>query len=147
MNALQLLTVGTLLIPLAAGGDAANAELKKLQGAWTLERLEFNGKEVTDMYKIDIAIKDGVIAVAGEKDIEEDYGKIGFKVDPRTTPRCIDFTVAVGGKKGTKLEGIYQLKDNTLTFCIQVLGTDRPVEFKSPSGSSAALVVFKRKNS
>lgn len=147
MNTLHFLTVGTLLLSFAAGDDAAKAkaELKKLQGSWTLERLEYAGKDISDKYKLEIAVKDGTLAVTGEKVVGE-YGKIDLKIDPRTTPRCIDFAVTGGSQKGAKLEGIYKLKDDMLTFCIQVFGNDRPGEFKSPEGSSVALVVFKRKN-
>ena len=74
MNALHFLTVGTLLTAFAAGDDAAKAELKKLQGTWTLERLDYAGKDVTDKYKLEIAVKDGVLAVAGDK-VAEDYGR------------------------------------------------------------------------
>lgn len=147
MNAFHLLTVGALLVSFVAGDDAgkaAKAELKKLQGNWTLDRLEYAGKDITDKYKLEVAVKDGVLAVTGDK-VADDYGKISLKIDPRTTPRCIDFTVTVGGQKGATLEGIYRLKDDKLTFCIQVFGNDRPAEFKSPAGSSTALVTFKRK--
>jgi len=147
MNTLHLLTVGTLVLVVAAGDDGAKvkAELKKLQGAWTLERLEYGGRDITETYKVEIAIKDGTLAVAGNK-VAEEYGKFALTVDPRTTPRCVDFAVIVGGQKGAKLEGIYQLKDDKLTFCIQAFGKDRPDKFKSPEGSSIAVVVFKRKS-
>lgn len=145
MNAMHLISAALVLLPAVAGDNPAKKEQEKLQGAWTIERLDFNGQDVTDKYKFQVAIKGNRISVEGNDAVQKDYGQVEFKLDPRTTPPCIDLTVSVGGQKGATLEGIYQVKGNELKLCVQVFGNERPGKFESPAGKSVALVVLKKK--
>lgn len=145
MYTVQLLMSGVLVVSLAAGDKPAKKEQEKLQGAWTVERLEFSGKDLTDKYKLHVVIKGNRLSVEGDKEIQQDYAQFAFKIDPRTAPKCIDLTVSVGGQKGATLEGIYEVKGKELKICLQVFGTERPGEFKSPAGKSMALVLLKKK--
>src|SRR5205823_14319934 len=97
-----------------------------------------------DKGKFSLVIKGDQATVEGNEAIEKDYARIKVKLDPTTTPRCVDLTVAAGGQLNVVLEGIYELKEDELRLCVKVIGKERPVEFAAPAGSSTALIVLKR---
>ncbi|MBI3407783.1 MAG: TIGR03067 domain-containing protein [Planctomycetes bacterium] len=130
---------------LAGGSDVVKKDLKALQGAWAVEALEFNGKDLAGKHKLTFIFKDDVATIEGDDAVQKEYAKIGFKLDPSTNPKCLDITVAGGVQKDAKIEGIYELKGDELRLCVLVFGNERPTEFKSPGGSSIALLTLKRK--
>ena len=140
-----LLAGGVVLPAPAAEPDAAAKDRKAFQGEWAVEALEYNGKDLKDKYNISFHCKDDVLTVQGDGAVRKEYAKLTFKLDPSTTPKCVDLTVAGGVQKDAKLEGIYELKGDELRLCVKVFGGDRPTEFKSPAGASIALLTLKRK--
>lgn len=143
MRALLLVIgVGLALGTVGRSADAAK-DLEKLQGAWVAEEIFHNGKDYSK-YKFRFVVKDNQMLVEGNDEVKKDYAKITFKLDPSTTPPCLDLMVSVGGQEGAKMEGIYEVKGDTLKLCVNVFGQDRPNAFKSEDGSSVALVVLKR---
>lgn len=74
----------------------------------------------------------------------QEYATITFKVDPGTSPRCLDMTITAGSQKDLVIEGIYELKDDEFKICAKLLGKDRPLKFESPEGASLVLLVLKR---
>jgi uncharacterized protein (TIGR03067 family) len=145
LSCVCFLAAVVVLPALAAEPDPAAKDRKALQGEWAVESLEYNGKDYTDKYKIAFACKDDVLTVQGDGAVRKEYAKLTFKLDPSTTPKCVDLTVAGGVQKDAKLEGIYELKGDELRLCVKVFGSDRPTEFKSPAGTSIALLTLKRK--
>jgi uncharacterized protein (TIGR03067 family) len=145
LSCVCLLAAGIVLPALAAEPDPAAKDRKALQGEWAVEALEYNGKDLKDKYNISFACKDDALTVQGDGAVRKEYAKLTFKLDPSTTPKCVDLTVAGGVQKDAKLEGIYELKGDELRLCVKVFGSDRPTEFKSPAGSSIALLTLKRK--
>ena len=129
----------------AAEPDPAKKELAGFQGEWTVESMQYNGKEMKDRYKISFQCKNDMMTVEGDGKVKKEYAKLTLKPDGTTTPKCVDMIVAGGVQKDAKLEGIYELKDDELRICVKVFGMDRPTEFKSPDGSSVALLVLKKK--
>jgi uncharacterized protein (TIGR03067 family) len=128
----------------AAEPDSVKKDLDALQGAWAVEGLEYNAKDVKDTYKISFVVKGDVLIVEGDDKVRKEYAKLALKLDPSTTPKSVDLTVAGGVQKDAVLEGIYELKGDELRLCVKVFGKDRPTEFKSPDGGSVALLTLKR---
>ena len=64
-----------------------------------------------------------------------------FTLAPSKTPKTINFTVAEGTDKGTKLAAIYALDGDSLKLCISAPGEKRPTEFRG--GKTAQLLEFK----
>jgi uncharacterized protein (TIGR03067 family) len=145
LSCVCLLAVGVVLPALAAEPDPAAKDRKALQGEWAVEALEYNGKDLKDKYNLSFACKSDVLTVQGDGAVRKEYAKLAFKLDPSTTPKCVDLTVAGGVQKDAKLEGIYELKGDELRLCVKVFGSDRPTEFKSAEGASIALLTLKRK--
>jgi uncharacterized protein (TIGR03067 family) len=138
------LLAGVAAAGLAAEPDPVKKDLDALQGVWAVEGLEYNAKDVKDKYKISFVVKGDVLIVEGDNDVRKEYAKLALKLDPSTTPKSVDLTVAGGVQKDAVLEGIYELKGDELRLCVKVFGKERPAEFKSPDGGSVALLTLKR---
>jgi uncharacterized protein (TIGR03067 family) len=134
--------------PLAAGGAAGGArkDLDRLHGTWTTAALTYNGKDfLADGKKgFQFVIKGDQAVIEGNDEVKKEYARIKLKLDPSTTPKLVDITVAAGVQKDAVIEGIYELKGDEFRICARVLGKDRPTEFASPAGSSVVLLVLKR---
>jgi uncharacterized protein (TIGR03067 family) len=143
-----MITTVTLLLGLLSGSQAADEaskkELANLEGTWVVELLEYNGQNVTERYKMSFVFKGQTVTVEGNKAVQKEYARLGLKLDPTTTPKCVDIGVVGGVQKDAQLEGIYELKDDELKLCVKVIGKDRPTKFESPSGESIALLKLKR---
>jgi uncharacterized protein (TIGR03067 family) len=136
--------LGILTVVLLLGADDAKKDQEKLQGTWETTVVQYNGKDQADEIKLKLVFKGKEVKVEGNDEVQRDYGRFTYKIDPSTTPRAIDITVAEGNQKDTVLEGIYELKGDELRMCVKVIGKERPAKFESPEGESIALVVLKR---
>jgi uncharacterized protein (TIGR03067 family) len=138
---LVVVAIGTV----AAEPDPAKKDVDALQGAWTVESLEYNGKQLKDKYKISFTCQGDVMTVVGDGKVRKEYAKLKMKLDPATMPKCVDVTVVGGVQNDAKMEGIYEVKGDELRLCIKVFGgMERPGEFKSPDGSSIVLLTLRR---
>ena len=118
-------------------------ELKKFQGAWTIESSEFGGQKLpADQLKVFVVIYDGAkhTVKAGDKVVQ-----VGTqKIDPSKSPKTIDVTMTECPSKGAVMLGIYEFDGDTMKACFDAEGKKRPTEFKSPAGSMTFLNVHKR---
>lgn len=126
--------------------DAAKKDSQRLQGTWVPTSVQYNGKDLTDDNngKFKLIFKGDQATVEGSDEVKKEYAKLTIKLDPSTTPKCLDIVVSGGAQKDAVLEGIYELKDDALKICAKVIGKERPGQFASPEGSSIVLAVFKR---
>jgi uncharacterized protein (TIGR03067 family) len=142
----MVLTAGCLVLGAATlmADDTAKKDLDALQGTWKLESLMESGKPApADALKqITIVVKDGKYSIsAGGKELET--GSI--KLDPSKKPKTIDFEIASGNDKGKTQLGVYELKDDTFTFCMARAGQkERPSELASTEKSQTILTVAKK---
>lgn len=127
-------------LPLATADDAADAELKKLEGTWQLISAITDGKPTPDDFvtKVQVIIKDGkhTVRIDGETAAKE----IPVTVDPKTDPISTTDTLP----DGRTILGIYKLEGDKLTSCVAKPGQDRPKSFASEPGSGHTLRVFRR---
>src|SRR5437764_12225777 len=100
MKLRALLLVSVVLVLAADDAkDADKKELARLDGTWTTDSLNYNGKEI-DKYKgkLKFVLKDGKCTIEGNKAVTKEYATITFKVDPSTSPRCLDLTITAGSQ-------------------------------------------------
>ena len=140
MNRLIALLAVALLAP-ALGADEVDNELAKMQGRWTVERLEENGKAepAEEIKKFTINIDGTKFAV--NMDGREESMKL--QIDPDRSPKWINLTPEFGDDKGKTAKGIYELQGDTLRICARPKGGDRTTKFVSEQGTM--LLVLKRK--
>jgi uncharacterized protein (TIGR03067 family) len=133
-----------IAILVLGAGEATDAkkETAKFQGTWNLSALTYDGEEHKLKFKIVFKGNEGV--VEGNDQVETEYAKIKFKLDPAASPKNMDITVIGGSQTDSKMEGIYELKDDELRICAKVFGGGRPSEFKAPDGSTTVLLVLKK---
>lgn len=122
--------------------DDAAGELKKLEGTWVL----VEGKQDGVKIEPDAAAASRLVIKGDQHDLvlAETTLKGKHKVFPSLTPKAIDSTDTEGPFQGTTLQGIYELKGDMFTICINTSGGARPRKFEAPAGSGNLLHVWKR---
>lgn len=134
------------LLALVAGflvaADDPKAELKKLEGTYTMVSSEEKGVKLPEE-----TVKNATLMIEGDKHT----AKVGtgtivgtHKVDPTKKPAEIDASDTEGPYKGKTRLGIYKLEGDQFTFCFPLPGKDRPKEFSTTSGTGHILVVWKK---
>ena len=118
-------------------------EVKKFQGAWTIESNVTGGKEIPPG-----DLKGFVVTFEGDKHtlkMGDMVIQVGYqKLDPSKSPKTIDVTMTEGPNKGAVMLGIYEIDGDTLKACFDPQGKKRPTEFKSAPGSENFVIVHKR---
>jgi uncharacterized protein (TIGR03067 family) len=144
--------LGTVVVGLLAtgivGADAAKDELAKLQGDWSLVRLQEDGKSMPNPEVNKVMIKGNRLTVVLKRpdSKKEERHSVKIKLDPTRKPKAIDLTAEDGPDKGQTILGIYELRADTLTICSAdpPKSKGRPKEFTAKQGSGRALMVLKR---
>jgi uncharacterized protein (TIGR03067 family) len=140
-----LLWVFAFAVPGAVADDKADLEkeLKKFQGAWTLESSETAGQKISAEQ-----LKGFIVTFEGNKHtlkMGDQVHQVGTqKIDPSKSPKTIDVTMTEGPSKGKVMLGIYEFDGDMLRVCFDPEGKKRPTEFKSPAGSKNFVNVHKR---
>lgn len=128
-----------LLVSMAAPADTPNEaqkELTKLQGVWKLKTMSSRGAERTgpgifggaDRY---------TLVIVGDRYVFSSHGGT-LTLDP--SKHAIDLVATEGFSRGRTMQGIYELKDNSLRLAYSSRTGNRPTELKSDRGSSATTV-------
>jgi uncharacterized protein (TIGR03067 family) len=141
---LSVTLASVFVIGIAAAGDDAKADLKRLQGTWQVVSATSKGEKVPaeDIADLELVIEGDKINVREKGRIQE---RMTFKIDPGKKPRAIDFTHTEGSKKDKVDHAIYQVDGDNLKICVnEESGGARPTAFASNAGSTHSLVVLKR---
>jgi uncharacterized protein (TIGR03067 family) len=124
--------------------DDAKKDREALQGTWKIVSSEEDGKtqeeakeSMVDFQKDTFTIKRG----------DELVAKGTFKLDPSKKPKTIDIRITEGpreGDKGLEYHGIYEVDKDTMRWCMNTEGKDRPKEFTTKEGTNHSLLTLKR---
>jgi uncharacterized protein (TIGR03067 family) len=128
--------------------ESAEAELKKLEGAWKVAAEESDGRkagddEVEDCYY--------VLGADGGWKLRQD-GRVAargtFTIDPTKGRKAIDFKIeesSAEGERGKTSLGVYELDGDDLKLCRSRPGeATRPTDFSAGAGSRRVLSRLKR---
>jgi uncharacterized protein (TIGR03067 family) len=105
----------------APATQAADADLKGLQGAWKVVRAVRNGVDVTDRLgyaEMVITGNTSTVVRAGEKH------ETDFELDTSKRPKVITFVTA----SDTRFSGIYELKGDTWTTLYDQAGLPKSLD-------------------
>jgi uncharacterized protein (TIGR03067 family) len=133
---------------LALADEAADKEIKSLQGQWTWISHEVGGK----MMQPDPNDRP-VVKIEKDKWFFKNKDSVDFKeagkfiLDVATTPKCVDLISTAKESEGHKNEAIYKLEEDKLTIVLNLNADDksRPMDFKTADKPGMILVVLKRK--
>jgi uncharacterized protein (TIGR03067 family) len=132
-----------LLFASAAVAADADADLKAMQGTWVIEAATLAGRDHTEDFE---GMK---LIISGDK-YTVDFGKNTDKgtvvLDATKTPRRIEIKSAEGPFKGKTLPGVYEVKGDKLTICVEADGKadKRPDKFEAPEMTRNMLLTYKR---
>ncbi|MBP3954556.1 TIGR03067 domain-containing protein [Gemmata sp. G18] len=135
--------VASLFAPAADLNEAAQKELKALEGDWLLVSWVTNGTER------ELAADEQItVTVTGAKFT---FGKFGdgqvTALDPSTSPPIIDFKMLRKPESGVTNEAIFKVEKHVLTVVVYLgEGSKRPANFDAAAEkeSQAAKFVLKR---
>jgi len=140
---LTLLAIIAWPISIRAGDDL-DGEVKKLAGTWEGYAVEGTG-EKPDRGPVHVRLKfegtkiDAIDLGNGGKEM----GSGTFKLDPSKNLKEIDATgVVLPGKRERSFQGIYEFDGDTLRWCVDNRGKERPTEFRTHGGKY--LLILKR---
>ena len=123
--------------------DAAKKELASLEGEWTMISGEIGGQKLPDDY-----VKSAKRTCKGNETTVIIGGAVFFKattsVDPTKSPKTIDYAMTEGPSKGKTQLGIYELKGDTVRFCMAAPGKDRPTDFTTKTGDDRTFSEWKK---
>jgi uncharacterized protein (TIGR03067 family) len=144
-----LLSAGLLVGAYAPAPDpertrSGPADLKRMQGNWTVVRMEYGGKArpAAETAQFRAVIKGNVITAI--RDGRPDGGDVTFTLDAKKKPRQITLKPRLDGMN-KEIPGIYKLDKDTLTICFSRGGeVARPRTFSTKENMGHALIVFKR---
>jgi uncharacterized protein (TIGR03067 family) len=117
------------------------ADAPKLEGKYTLVSGKRDGRDGIDEMskKAEYIIGKETITIKGG----DAQFVIKYKLDPKATPTAIDLEITEGpeGAKGSKAEGIVELKGDELKLAYTMEAGKRPKDFSGKEGHS---FVFKK---
>jgi len=126
-----------------AAEDALKKEMSRLEGEWYMVSGEANGqpmpKELVKGGKRTAKDGETTVTIGGRL-----YFKAKFSIDPTKQPKTIDYAMTEGPTKGRTHLGVYELKDEMVTFCFAAPGNERPTDFTAKQGSQRTLSVWMR---
>lgn len=123
-----------ILISLASPGLAADDDRQQLVGTWA-GGVESGAKG----HKLTIT----ETTITGVQNETKDLGEGTFVIDKSQKPWHLDATATKGRAKGSVYSGIYEIKKDTLRWCVATPGKDRPSKFDT-KGSQFLLVLEKQ---
>jgi uncharacterized protein (TIGR03067 family) len=136
---MKLFVVGALgwsLLVVAGFSTAQDkkTETPKLEGNYKLVGGKVNGSPIGE------EAKKGEYSIIAEKFTIKGMGitfVIGYTLDPKTTPVSIDLVILEGpeGTKGSKAQGIIELKGDTLKLAYTMEKDARPKNFEGKEGN------------
>jgi uncharacterized protein (TIGR03067 family) len=119
------------------------AEIERLQGIWRLDWLEEMGRatpgEVNPRNNLTWIVRGNHI-VPWLKGTETE---VGFRVDPTTEPKRVDFALLRGIFVSDSARAIYSLEGDFLRICFAIDG-HRPTQFSARRGEPQGILILRR---
>jgi uncharacterized protein (TIGR03067 family) len=127
-----------------ADDPAVVREMAELQGVWTLESMEVDGRKAPDdQTRGWMLVIEGDQYNPGSGLVSVEYT---YKLDPGRNPKAIDLIPHEGTYKGRTLRGVYALKGDRLSLCrSRTPDGERPAGFGTRPDSGLVVSVWKRR--
>jgi uncharacterized protein (TIGR03067 family) len=125
--------------------EAIEADRKKLEGTWEGYTVDGKGEKADrGPVHLRITITPTRMTAINLGDGKKDMGGGTYRLNQVGTKRWLDATgILLPGNRERTYQGIYELKGDTLRWCVTPRPGERPTEFRTGRGSF--LLVLKRK--
>ena len=134
--------VGVVLLALALGVQADDADNKAMQGTWTAVKAELAGMPMPPGFLKSIVLKrdEGKyeVTVGGKLD------RGTYALESSATPKAMTLRGTEGPNVGKTFLCIYKIDGDTLEVCYDLAGATTPTEFKTV-GTDLYLATYARK--
>lgn len=111
--------------------------LRSMEGKWAFRSLQSDGEVIPASM-----LTSSFLLIDGDRfrmeSPEAGYEGI-FLIDAEQNPNRIDIDFVEGPEAGNRCQGIFELEEDQLTFCLDLNGAGRPEQFVSRRGSGHAL--------
>jgi uncharacterized protein (TIGR03067 family) len=123
--------------------DKPKDDSKAIQGDWAWDPAEKQSDALPPATLDRIVIKGDKLIFHYRIMDKPSISETKFKLDPKASPKKIDFTPTEGANKGKTYLGLYELKDGRLKICYRGPGSSRPKDFNDKlDGNDATTFIF-----
>ena len=148
MRTLSFLVLVIVLASTATAQPPMPEGLKKLQGFWKAESIQYDGKEQIPDAKqrglLTLVVKDAEYRMYCLSDAAKDEHYRLFTADLKLDPatKTFELNVKDGQKKGERRHGVYEVTDKNLKLCYGPIDKPRPTKFEATKDSEHFLEVW-----
>jgi len=143
---MQRIALSLVALALLTAADAPTADKDAVAGGWKVVACELESKLLPEAAFKDLLYSmtpDGKWKLAGGPGFPKATGG-QFELNPRATPKTIDFIPSDGPFKDKVFQGIYQLEGDELKACFAFPGKDRPKTYLTQPASGLVLEFWRR---
>jgi uncharacterized protein (TIGR03067 family) len=122
----------------------APSDSARLQGAWLMISGSANGTEMPPEYLSQMKR----VFVGNEVTVtmaDHTFFKATIVLDPKQSPRTIDYRMIAGPTAGQVQLGIYEIVGDTVRFSFAAVTAGRPADFSTASGDGRTRSTWVRK--
>jgi uncharacterized protein (TIGR03067 family) len=125
--------------------EKAKKDLERMQGTWTMQALEVNGKDVAAE-----KLQDTILIIKGDeyRTKVKDKEPLGFrlKLDPSKDPKAVDMIQIQPDGVEKVIKGIYTFENDTFKVCRGLTPEqERPNQFATWPDTSYFVVTWKKR--
>ena len=146
LRTLAVLTLCSLCGVAAVARDQPKDDSQLVQGAWDWEPAAKQSEAKPQVLLERVVIRGAKLTFHYKFDDKRFTSETEFKLDPKASPREIDFAPTEGANKGRTYLGLYKIEDGKLWICYRGPGSTRPKNFddKSAGNDATVFIVLKR---
>jgi uncharacterized protein (TIGR03067 family) len=139
--------VALIVSSLLAGEQPEVKERKNLEGTWQGFVVDGAGEQADrgPVQLTEVVITAEKITAKDAKGVS--LGEGTYKLDVSQNPAAIDSVGTTGQARNKTYQGIFELKGDTLKWCVANPGKPRPSAFVTTPGGGQFLLVLRRKKS
>ena len=120
--------------------DKPLEDARRIQGVWVWDRTEKQSEAQPQILIEEIIFRGDTLTFHYRFGDQRTTSKCAFSLDPKASPKQINFTPADGTNQGKTYLGIYEFKDGLLKIAYRGPGSTRPKDFTDKAAGNDSTV-------